>query len=206
MEKFFFFFLIIDFLFLKNIYINCDEPIECFEYSCKQCTSTEYGSCTECRPGFELKDGTCPCIEFKCALCLPHVILNVYINNDCLLCKNEYLNHNKKCVSSIDNCDVQKDNKCLFCYDGYVYNEVSKKCEEETETNKRNCSDPNCAICLSEEEGTCEECKKDYKLVKGECCLSSDNSCKSNTNHISLNCTNDCTWHYMPRPLYLLFY
>jgi hypothetical protein len=111
----------------------------------------------------------------------------------CELCKSGYLNFNKNCKSNIDNCDIEKDNKCLFCYDGYVYNEVSNKCEEETETNKRNCYDPNCAICLSEEEGTCEECNKGYKLVKGKCCQpSSESTCLSNTNPYSINCTTEC--------------
>ena len=199
MEKILFFFLFFDFLFFKNKYINCDESIECFEYSCKECTSDKYGSCTKCREGFQLKEGTCPCLNNKCALCLA----KYYYVGTCELCKNGYLNYNKKCKSNIDNCDIEKDNKCLFCYDGYVYNEVSNKCEEETETNKRNCYDPNCAICLSEEEGTCEECKKDYKLVKGECCLSSDNSCVSNTNYISLNCENNCSICYSEDECYL---
>ena len=188
MEKFIFFLLFFDFLILKNIYINCDESIECFEYSCKKCTTSDYGSCTECREEFELIDGTCPCFRFKCALC------SSSFNgiNHCHLCKNGYLNYNNKCISNIENCDVQKDNKCLFCYDGYVYNEQLNKCVEETEENKRHCDDPNCKICLSEEEGTCEECKKDYKLVKGKCCLSSDNTCISNKNKLTINCANNC--------------
>ena len=192
MKKFLFFFLFFDFLFLKNIYINCDESIECFEYSCKKCSSKDYGSCIECREGFELIEGTCPCFDFKCALCLT----SIYTQDYCQLCKNGYLNYNSDCKSNIDNCDVQKDDKCLFCYDGFVYNEENTICEKETEENRRNCYDSNCNICLSEEEGTCEECKKDYNLVKGKCCPSSDNNCKSNKNDHSFNCGNKCSFCY----------
>ena len=183
-----FFFLFFDFLFFKVIYINCNESIECFEYSCKKCNSSEFGTCTECRDGFELIDGTCPCFDYRCALCITSDYSNI-----CLLCKNGYINNNNYCISNIDNCDVQKDNKCLFCYDGYVYNWALNICEKETKINKRHCADSNCAICLSEEEGTCEECNKGYKLVKGKCCQpSSESTCVSNTNPYSINCTIEC--------------
>ena len=57
-------------LFLKYIYIYCDEAkISCFEYSCEECTSEEYGTCTKCRNNFKLIDGTCPCQDLHCALC-----------------------------------------------------------------------------------------------------------------------------------------
>ena len=184
-----FFFLFFDFLFFKVIYINCDESIDCFEYSCKTCSSSEFGSCTECREGFELIDGTCPCYDYRCALC----ISSDYGRYNCHLCKNGYINNNNDCISTIDNCDVQKDNKCLFCYDGYVYNELLNICEQETEENKRHCDDTNCAICLSEEEGTCEECKEGYKLIKGKCCSPSfDPNCVSNSNPFSFNCGTEC--------------
>ena len=197
MEKIFNLFFFFEFLFINIIYINCDESIECFEYTCEKCTSNNYGSCTECKSGFQLIDGTCPCFDYRCALCpSSSLIFSFSFYQKCELCKNEYIINNNKCYSTIEYCDVQKENKCLFCYDGYVYNEDLNVCEEETEENKRNCRDANCAICLSdEEEGVCEECNPNYILRNGKCCESSsesDNECVRNKNPISTSCLTGC--------------
>ena len=162
-------FFLLYFLFCEYIYIYCDGTSVskklCFEYGCEECDSEDYGSCTKCREGFSLVQGTCPCFDFRCALCTN----NFYSNNNCQLCKKGYDNNNNQCTCDIDNCAVCENNKCVFCYDGYVYNSVKNKCETETDENRRKCSDLNCDICLSEEEGTCEICKNGYKLVKGKC-------------------------------------
>ena len=162
-----FFIFSICYMFLNNIYIICDETKQtCFEYSCEICTTTEYGQCTKCRDGFYLIDGTCPCYDHRCALCTT----GLYTTNACLLCKNGYLNINNDCNSEIENCAVvDNNNECSLCYDGYNFNSVEKKCEKETEDNKRHCNDSNCEICLSEEKGTCESCASGYKLEKGTC-------------------------------------
>ena len=162
------------FLFSIFKYIHC-EP--CYEYSCEVCTSSSYGSCTKCRPGFNLVDGTCPCYDFRCALCPT----SFYDNSNCQLCKNGYYNNNNRCYCDVEGCAVcENNNKCLVCYDGYILNS-DNKCDKQTEENRFNCYDPNCDICLSEAQGTCEECKTGFNLTKGECIaypsLNSDGNC-----------------------------
>jgi hypothetical protein len=84
MKIFLFYFLIIIFLKKK---INCGSK-PCFEYSCDECETEEYGKCTKCRDGFQLIDGTCPCSDSSCALCQ-----NGFAGyNLCLLCKKGYYN------------------------------------------------------------------------------------------------------------------
>ena len=150
-------------LFLKYIYIYCDEAkISCFEYSCEECTSEEYGTCTKCRNNFKLIDGTCPCQDLHCALCET----GFYNEYSCKLCKNGYYNVNNVCKAEVDGCILSLNtDKCQLCYDGYIYNETQNICEKHT----CECNDPNCDICLSNEEGTCEVCKNGYKLEKGKC-------------------------------------
>ena len=92
MEKIFNLFFFFEFLFINIIYINCDESIECFEYTCEKCTSNNYGSCTECKSGFQLIDGTCPCFDYRCALCpSSSLIFSFSFYQKCELCKNEYI-------------------------------------------------------------------------------------------------------------------
>ena len=162
-----FFFLC--FLFCEYIYIYCEgtsvSKKVCFEYGCEVCDSEDYGSCTKCKEGFNLVQGTCPCFDFRCALCTN----GLYANYDCQLCKKGYDNYNNQCTCDIDGCAVYENDKCLFCYDGYFYNSENNTCDPETDENRRICFDSNCKACLSEEKGTCEECKKGYKLVKGKC-------------------------------------
>ena len=66
MLKIFLYYEIFFLLFNKNI--NC-ENTQCFEYSCEECLTEEYGKCTKCRNGFRLLEGTCPCADLSCALC-----------------------------------------------------------------------------------------------------------------------------------------
>ena len=154
-------FFLLYFLCLNHIYIICDESSStCFEYSCEKCSPEDNKYCTKCRENFYLIDGKCPCADHRCALCDTG-----RYHYKCLLCKNGYYNFNNDCYSDIDNCAVVKNNECTLCYDGYIYNEEEKKCERETEDNKRKCFDKFCDICLSEEKGTCEECKKGYILI-----------------------------------------
>ena len=158
-----------NFLFLFSFfvikYLNCDTAKKsCFEYSCKECESEEYGKCTKCREGFNLIEGTCPCTNFQCALCTGGSYYD-----DCELCKNGYYNNNKNCNCEIEGCAICENNICLVCYDEYVLDISNNKCDLQTNEKRRNCYDPNCDVCLSEEKGTCEECKKGFNLKKGEC-------------------------------------
>ena len=61
------YFFILIFLFANKI-INCGNST-CFEYSCDECLTSEYGTCIKCRDEFRLVDGTCPCSDINCALC-----------------------------------------------------------------------------------------------------------------------------------------
>ena len=201
MKFFFNFHLFLFFSFFK--YINCEGTNHsCYEYSCEECSKSEYGFCTKCRDGFILVSGTCPCSDFRCALCPT----GLYDRNICELCKNGYYKFNKRCYCDIDGCAVcENNNKCLLCYDGYVLNSENK-CDVHTDENRINCFDSNCNICLSPAEGTCEECKEGYKLTKGKCesypSPNSDDNCDEGyykqDNVCKLICNGfDCSKNYI---------
>ena len=61
----------------KLILINGNS---CFEYSCEECQSEEYGKCTKCKYSFTLVDGTCPCENPSCALCRTGHYTIIYVN------------------------------------------------------------------------------------------------------------------------------
>ena len=144
--------------------INCSHQ-ECFEYSCDECDSPEYGNCSKCRETFRLINGTCPCSNSSCALCSTGLAgLNI-----CHLCKNGYYNYEQNCYCEINNCELCSENGCLICKTGYFYNSTSNACEKQNEEEKINCYDENCDACFSEEKGACDYCKEGYGFKKGEC-------------------------------------
>ena len=144
--------------------INCGST-PCFEYSCDECDSPEYGRCTKCRDTWTLVDGTCPCSDDGCALCYSG--LAGY--NLCQLCKDGYYRNNNDCYCQVENCEHCSENGCLKCSSGYYYNETLNKCEKEQEIENIECYDQNCDSCFSEEKGACENCKEGYVAKKGEC-------------------------------------
>ena len=150
--------------FLKITIINSAKQ-QCFEFSCEECLTTEYGTCTKCRDDFRLIDGTCPCSSSDCALCTTGLAgLNI-----CEQCKDGYYSSDKNCFCEVSNCEQCAPDGCLKCEAGYYYNETSKECLKETEENKIQCNDSNCDGCFSEEKGACKSCKEGYDLKKGEC-------------------------------------
>ena len=150
--------------FLKITLINSAKQ-QCFEFSCEECLTTEYGTCTKCRDDFRLIDGTCPCSSSDCALCTTGLAgLNI-----CEQCKDGYYSSDKNCFCEVSNCEQCAPDGCLKCEAGYYYNETSKECLKETEENKIQCNDSNCDGCFSEEKGACKSCKEGYDLKKGEC-------------------------------------
>ena len=160
MKKNLFYFYLI-FFFLKN-YITCNN---CFEYSCENCTSEYFGTCTNCRKGFKLVDGVCVCADPGCALCTSGLAgLNL-----CKLCKNGFYNYNSECYCAIENCAICSESFCLKCKTGYFYNRLENKCDEETDTKKIQCYDSNCDACYTSLEGGCEVCKSGYGQEKGNC-------------------------------------
>ena len=144
--------------------INCRTK-ECYEYSCAECETSEYGTCINCREGFSLIDGTCPCSFSSCALCTTGLAgLNI-----CEQCKDGYSNVDKNCVCSVNNCEQCSADGCAKCNTGYHYDETLKNCIKDDPENAIKCFDPGCDSCISEEQGACESCKEGYYLKKGEC-------------------------------------
>ena len=160
-QKFIFFILL---LIVLNGEIICNNNITCFEYSCEECNSTEYGNCIKCRSSWKLIDGTCPCFDSSCAVCTTGLVgLEI-----CQLCKKGYtLGDDSKCYCNISNCEHCGENECLVCETGYIYNNQTKECEQIKEKIK--CNDTNCDICYSELKGACVECRKGFYERKGEC-------------------------------------
>ena len=74
-------------LIILNKRILCNNNIACFEYSCEECNSPEYGNCTKCRYGWTLIDGTCPCFSPSCAVCTT----GFFGSDLCQLCKKGYV-------------------------------------------------------------------------------------------------------------------
>ena len=157
------YFFILIFLFSNKI-INCGNST-CFEYSCDECLTSEYGTCIKCRDEFRLVDGTCPCSDINCALCETG-LAGLHI---CELCKNGYFNFNKDCYCDITDCEHCTENSCLICKTGYYYDSSSNSCLKQEEENKLVCYDPNCDACYSSQKGGCDTCKDGYSFDKGEC-------------------------------------
>ena len=149
-------------IILTKYIIRCNKT-ECFEYSCEECKSSEYGKCTRCISEFKLVDGTCPCSDSSCALCKTG-FAGYHL---CYQCKDGFYNYENDCYCNIDNCIQCSENGCLKCKTNYYYNNIKNECEK-TEENII-CNDTNCKTCYSEEYGACEECKEGYKFEKGSC-------------------------------------
>ena len=152
-------------LSISNKIIICENNNKCFEYSCEECDSPEYGNCTKCRKGWTLLDGTCPCLNSSCALCTT----GLYSLNTCHLCKNGYIFDNYECYCNISNCEQCGDDKCLLCKTGYFYDNKTNKCEKQNNENNIKCYDKNCNDCFSELEGACVNCKEGFITKKGKC-------------------------------------
>ena len=161
MSTFLYFYILLYFSIKK---INCGN-MTCFEYSCDECESQEYGSCTKCREGFRLINGTCPCQKVNCALC-DTGLAGLHI---CSLCKNGYYNYNDDCYCDIEDCEFCSEKLCLICKAGYYFNTISNTCEKQKDEEKLPCYDQNCDGCFSEEKGGCDYCKEGYFYQKGEC-------------------------------------
>ena len=158
-------FLFFDYIFFISI-IKINLCLKnCFEYSCEECDSPDYGNCTKCRNTFTLIDGTCPCSFSSCALCSTG-LAGLHI---CEQCKNGYYNYQNECYCQVNNCEQCDEDGCKKCITGYFYNETSKECLKQSDEDKIQCYDPNCDGCFSEEQGACEYCKEGFFLKKGEC-------------------------------------
>ena len=187
--KIFLFFVYI--LIFSLININCGTH-NCFEYSCEECDSPDYGNCTKCRSSFTLIAGTCPCSFSSCALCTTGLAgLKI-----CEQCKEGYYNYQKDCYCEVDNCEQCAEDGCKKCITGYFYNETSKECLKESDEQKIQCFDPYCDTCFSEEQGACEFCKEGFYLKKGECfnlTLAKNGKCESRYYKDGIYCQEKCS-------------
>ena len=160
--KLFFYFCLLIIISEKTINSGASP---CFEYSCDECLSEEYGTCTKCRSGWTLVDGTCPCYDSTCALCA-NGLAGLHI---CYLCKYGYYRFWNDCYCQIDNCEQCSANSCIKCTTGYSFNSITHKCEKLEGENKIDCFDKNCDSCFSKEQGACLFCKDGFSERKGEC-------------------------------------
>ena len=151
-------------LIISKKIIICDN-ITCFEYSCEECNSPEYGNCTKCRYSWTLIDGTCPCFNSSCILCTT----GFAGSNVCKLCKKGYRWDNYECYCNISNCEQCGENTCLKCKYGYIYNSTFGECEKVNNESLVSCYDKHCDNCISGLKGTCTHCEKNYIKIKGEC-------------------------------------
>ena len=149
-------------LFLSSYKLIYCSQKSCYEHSCEECDSEEYGNCTRCKDTFLLVNGTCPCEDFGCALCTSGLI-----GSECLLCKNGYILRNNDCKCEHKNCEICGKNKCIKCIRGYYYNDTLKECV------KNDCFINNCEYCSSntdsEEPNICYRCKEGYYYDNGNC-------------------------------------
>ena len=185
--KFFLYF--VNILIFLIITINCSLQ-NCYEYSCDECDSPDYGNCTKCRDTFTLIDGKCPCSFSSCALCSTGLAgLSI-----CEQCKDGYFIFQKDCYCQVNNCEQCAEDGCKKCVTGYYYNETSKECVKNQE--KSNCYDPNCEVCFSEEQGACESCNSQSYLKKGECINKTlpdaDNKCPEDYYRSGEYCLEKC--------------
>ncbi len=158
------FFRILLMILNKRILCN-NNNIACFEYSCEECNSPEYGNCTKCRYGWTLIDGTCPCFSPSCAVCTT----GFFGSDLCQLCKKGYVWDNNYCICNISNCEHCGEHGCLVCNPGYIYNNTTNECEKIKDEKKIACYDSGCDICFSESKGACIKCKKGYYGREGVC-------------------------------------
>ena len=163
----------------------------CYEYSCAECSSSEYGTCTQCRETFRLLDGKCLCSFSSCSLCTTGLGgLRI-----CHICREGYIHHNNECYCPINNCEICALNSCQKCIDGYYYNSSLNECLEQNPEDKIKCFDSNCYACFSEEKGACKFCKEGYYERKGECIsmdLAINNTCDDNHYLVGNYCKEKC--------------
>ena len=184
------------FLCLSNIIIILLPKIifseqNCYEYSCEECSSPEFGSCTKCRDSFRILDGKCLCGFNSCSLCKSG-FGGVKL---CYVCREGYNHINGECVCPINNCEICALNGCQKCITGYYYNSSLNECLEIKEEDKILCDDINCDACFSEEKGACKYCKEGYYEKKGECIklnLPINNRCDSNHYLLGKYCYEKC--------------
>ena len=87
------------FIFTTRLILNKT----CFEFSCEECESEEFGKCTKCKENFELVDGNCPCkdgivfyvikvlktlLAFYVKIVMIEVIINAILNVNMIIVLN----------------------------------------------------------------------------------------------------------------------
>ena len=97
----------------------------CSIQNCAQCNS-DNASCTQCKEGYTLLNGECPCNDRNCLIC------SSSFYGGCTQCKaNFFLDKSTgTCQSKIEHCLYYTDNGCDFCE--YGYKKANGKCEKKS--------------------------------------------------------------------------
>ena len=107
-------------------------------------------------------DGTCPCEDFGCSLCISGLI-----GSKCLLCKNGYSFKGNDCICEQKNCEVCGEDKCIKCIRGFYFNDTLNECV------KNDCSIKNCEYCGlendTEDQNICYRCEEGNYYDNGNC-------------------------------------
>lgn len=196
------FFLLLIIIFAERLTLNNT----CFEFSCEECLSEEFGTCTKCKENFELIDGTCPCKDPSCALCDTG-----FQNASCYLCKNSYNRKKNRCQFScrFENCYDCREDYCLVCENSYseYFNYSEKKCMPKPQkTQKNKCNVAFCEECDPNNPDECDKCEEDFVLnYNWKCSLSPDYvsceglKCNNNNGKYTVCFNNSCIFCYNNR-------
>lgn len=116
--------------------------------------------CVECKSGYTLLNGDCPCYDPNCETC------SSSLPGACSLCKYPFkLNtQTNSCSCNIDHCLFCSEQGCDQCEIGYILN--NGICIDDTDYK---CYDSHCHFCLNSKEGSCKKCFDGYNLESGKC-------------------------------------
>ena len=91
----------------------------CFEDSCEECSSEEYGKCTKCKNGYIYNNGNCNCpVDFceKCSKkgCIKCIQGRYLIEGLCRKCIDgcAYCSNSETCDYCLSGFELTKNNKC----------------------------------------------------------------------------------------------
>lgn len=123
--------------------------------NCTECAGA-HDKCIDCDENYILVNGTCLPTE----LVIPNCKKPQERNGNTLICKEchlgYYLTPEKDCVKCVENCAEcvgTREEDCFIGYNGYRFNEISKKMEK--------CQVNDCELC-PDEANVCTTCKPEY--------------------------------------------
>lgn len=140
-------------------FLSLSSQQSCSTKNCAQCNN-DNTSCNQCKEGYTLLYGECPCNDRNCEICSSSYY------GACSKCKENFFldKSTGACQSKIEHCLYFNDNGCDLCEFGYK--KVNGICEIDEEAS---CFDHNCNICSNSLEGGCIQCKAGYDNKEGKC-------------------------------------